>query len=188
MSLFGNLGLSLGDSLKGSFKAVNDGSFKNPVSGVTEAWKADTHALGEGVSGPPAPPPATTASDIYANLTRQQWQNYVSTFVPIENQLIQYATDKSLPGQAMAQAGADVDQAYASQAGQQARKLQGMGIALDPSEQAATTRLTGLSHALSNVQAQNTARDLTISNQQSILGNPAPTTASIAQQASGLGV
>lgn len=180
MSFLGNLG----SSLKGGFKAVNDGSFKNPISGITEG----AGSIKTAISGPPPPPPATTASDIYANLTREQWQNYVSTFVPIENQLIQYATDKSLPGQAMAQAGADVDQAYASQAGQQARKLQGMGIALDPSEQAATTRLTGLSHALSNVQAQNTARDLTISNQQSILGNPAPTTTSIAQQASGLGV
>lgn len=180
MSLFGNLG----DSLKGGFKAVNDGSFKNPFAGITEGLGSIKTAVG----GPPPPPAATTASDIYANLTRQQWENYVSTFVPIENQLIQYATDKSLPGQAMQEARTDVDSAYASQAGQQARKLQGLGIGLDPSQQAAATRATGLSHALASVQAQNTARDITISNQQSILGNPAPTTASIAQQASGLGV
>jgi hypothetical protein len=180
MSFLGNLG----DSITGGFKAVNDGSFKNPFKGITEG----VGSIKTGISGPPPPPPATTASDIYANLTREQWANYVNVFQPIENQLIQYATDKSLPGQAMQEARTDVDNAYSTQAGQQARKLQGMGIALDPSEQAATTRATGLSHALASVQAQNTARDLTIGNQQSILGNPAPTTSSIAQQAAGLGV
>jgi len=159
---------------------------ENGLLAAYNPYKAGKDVVKGATAGPA--PAASTASDIYANLTREQWQNYVSTFVPIENQLIQYATDKSLPGQAMQQAGADVDSAYSTQAGQQARKLQGMGIALNPSEQAATARLTGLSHALSNVQAQNTARDLTISNQQSILGNPAPTTTSIAQQASGLGV
>lgn len=175
---------NLGSSIKGGFDAVNTGSFKNPIGGITKGMGSIKTAI----SGPPPPPPSTSASDTYAALTRQQWENYVSTFVPIENQLIKYATDTTLPGQAMAQAHQDVSSAYDTQAGTQARKLAGMGIALNPSEQAASTRATGLSRALADVQGMNTARDLTISNQQSILGNPAPSTASIAQQASGLGV
>lgn len=140
---------------------------------------------------PPVATPSTanmSASDTYAALTQEQWQNYVQTFVPIENQLISYATDKTQPAQAMAAAHTDVSNAYGVQAGEQQRQLAGEGVTLSQPQQAAATRATGLSAALADVQGQNVARDLTIDRQQSILGNPTPTVSSIAQQASGLGV
>lgn len=132
-------------------------------------------------------PAGSSASDIYAAITQQQWQQYLSTFVPIENQLIQYATDPTQVTQSMDAARTDVQQAQATQAGSTQRELAGLGVTLNPAQQAASTRETGVSNALASVQAQNTARDLTIQRQQSILGNPAPTAAGIAQQAALLG-
>ena len=133
-------------------------------------------------------PSDSSASDTYAALTQQQWQNYVNTFVPIENQLISYATDKTQPAQAMAAAHTDVANAYGVQAGSQARQLAGEGVTLNPAQAQDTARQGALSASLADVQGQNVARDLTINRQQSILGNPAPSVSSIAQQASGLGV
>lgn len=157
-------------------------------NGLTAAYNplaATKAAVGSATS---KPTPDTSASDTYAALTQEQWQNYVNTFVPIENQLISYATDKTQPAQAMAAAHTDVDNAYGVQAGSQARMLAGEGVTLSAPQQTALTRDTGLSKSLADVQGQNVAHDLTISNQQSILGNPAPTTSQIATQASGLGV
>lgn len=116
----------------------------------------------------------TYASDTFAALTRDQWAQYVSTFVPIENKLIQYATDPNQPVQAMAGAHQDVDQAFTAQEGATQRRLHGLGVTLGGDEQAAATRATGLSHGLADVNAQNVARDLTVQRQQSILGSPVP--------------
>lgn len=119
--------------------------------------------------------PSTTASDTFAAVTRQQWSNYVNTFIPIENKLIQYATDPTVVSSAMSGASSDVHNAFdASQGGIQ-RRLAGLGTSLSPDEQAASTRSTGLEEGLADVQAQNTARDLTTQRQQSILGSPVPT-------------
>jgi hypothetical protein len=179
MSFLGNIG----DSLKGGFDAVNTGSFKNPFGGIS----GGIGSIKTGISGTPAKPD-TSASDTYAALTQEQWQNYVNTFVPIENQLINYATDKTQPAQAMAAAHQDVQGAYGVQAGTQARQLAGEGVTLNAPQAASAKRELGLSSALADVQGQNVARDLTINRQQSILGNPAPSASSIAQQAVGLGV
>jgi hypothetical protein len=131
--------------------------------------------------------PGANASDTYAALSRQQWQLYMQNFVPIENQLIDFATNKALPGQAMNQAITDVNQSYTAQQGAFQREMTGMGVQLTPQQQAARTREQGLSQALARVQGANTARDLTIANQQAVLGNPSPTTESIASQATQLG-
>jgi hypothetical protein len=124
---------------------------------------------------PTIPSTAPSAAASYAALTREQWRNYVSTFVPIENQLIQYATDRTRPQQAMQEASTDVNQSFDAQEGVLGRRLRGMGVSLTAEEQAAGTRSLGLNRALSDVQAQNMARDLTVQRQQSLLGNPAPT-------------
>ena len=52
----------------------------NGLTGVTNQYGVD---LGS----------KTYAGDTYAALTRDQWQQYVSTFVPLENQLIDFATN-----------------------------------------------------------------------------------------------
>lgn len=119
-------------------------------------------------------PVSTVASDTYAALTRDQWANYVSTFVPIENQLIAYATDPNKPLEAMAEAGRDVNSAYNAQQGATERRLKGLGVTLTPDEQMAQQRSFGLSKSLADVNAQNVAGTLTRDRQQSILGNPAP--------------
>lgn len=118
--------------------------------------------------------PSNTASQAFAALTRQQWLNYVNTFVPVENQLIQYATSPETVSNAMSQASENVQSAFQAQEGATARRLRGLGVSLSPEEQAAQTRSFGLSRALADVQAQNVAGDLTRQRQQSILGNPAP--------------
>lgn len=114
------------------------------------------------------------ASDTYAQLTRDRWADYVSTFVPIENQLIQYATDPNTVSNAMSTASQNVQGAYNAQQGAVARRLQGLNLQLDPDEQAAQARSSSLSRGLADVQAQNLAGDLTRQRQQQILGNPAP--------------
>lgn len=117
---------------------------------------------------------STYASDTYAALTRQQWADYVTTFVPIENQLIDYATDPATVGNAMAEASTDVNAAYDAQQGATQRRLRGLGVTLDADQQRAQQREFGLSKSLADVGAQNTAAALTRQRQSSILGNPAP--------------
>lgn len=119
--------------------------------------------------------PTGSADSLFALATRQQWSNYVNNFVPIENKLIQYATDPGVVTQAMQQASQNVNNAYTAQQASTQRRLQGMGVSLSPDEQAAYNRQFSLSKSLADVQAQNTARDLTTQRQQAIIGNPMPT-------------
>ncbi len=116
----------------------------------------------------------TYANDMFAAVTREQWANYVNTFVPIENKLIKYAMDPAVVSDAMADASTGVHQAFAAQEGSTQRRLQGMGVQLSPEEQAAQTRSSGIREGLADVQGQNTAHDLTTQRQQSILGSPVP--------------
>jgi hypothetical protein len=116
----------------------------------------------------------TYASDTYAAMTRQQWANYVSTFVPLENQLIKYATDPNVVSNAMSEASRDVNASFDAQEGTFNRRLRATGAALDNDQQAVRQRNTGLSRALADVNAQNVAGYTTRQRQQSILGNPAP--------------
>lgn len=116
----------------------------------------------------------TPVGDAFAALTREQWYDYVNTFVPIENKLIEYATSPTVVSDAMQTAGAEATAGFgAAQAGAQ-RRLKGMGVTLDADEQAVADKSFGLAKSLADVGAQNTARDVTRQRQQSILGNPAP--------------
>jgi hypothetical protein len=128
--------------------------------------------LGIGQSSPGA---STYASDTYAAITRQQWNDYLTQIgVPQENKLIQYATDPTVVSNAMSEAGSDVNDAFDRQAGANQRRLSGLGLSLNPEEQAVSDRTTKLARSAADVQAQNNARDQTIDRQQSIIGNPSP--------------
>lgn len=118
--------------------------------------------------------PSTVASDTFAALTKERWADYVKTFVPIENQLIDYATNPNTVSDAMSSASENVQGAYDAEQGAMGRRLKGLGLSLNADEQAASDRSSSLDRSLSDVQGQNMARDLTIQRQQSILGNPAP--------------
>lgn len=130
------------------------------------------------MAGGPAP---GSASATFAALTRDQWANYVQTFVPVENQLIKYATDTSLPGAEMAKASQNVQSAFGAQEGATQRALSGLGVTLSADEQAAQKRSFGLSKSLADVQAQNMTGDVVRARQQSLLGSPMPS--AIPQQA-----
>lgn len=116
----------------------------------------------------------TYAGDSYAAMTRDQWARYVEQFVPIENQLIQYATDPTVVSNAMAEASRDVTASFDAQQGATTRRLRGLGVALDTDQQQAQQRQFGLSKSLADVSAQNIAGNLTRQRQQQVLGNPAP--------------
>ena len=128
----------------------------------------------------PSSSPDTTASDTFAALTRQQWQDYITNFVPYENKLIQYATDPTVVSNNMSLASQNVNQAFDQQAGTTQRRLSGLGLTLDADEQKVADRSTSLARAAADVNAQNTVRDQTMARQQSILGNPAPTIGGLA--------
>jgi hypothetical protein len=119
-------------------------------------------------------PGSNYAQKTFAALTRDQWAEYVSTFVPIENQLIEYATNPQVAADAMTEASQDVNAAFDAREGTIDRRLKGLGVALSPEEQAAQKRSFGLARSLADVQAQNIAGQTTRQRQMSVLGNPAP--------------
>lgn len=133
---------------------TNQGGIANPYGGGN---------VGAGMS----------AEAALAAFTRQQWQDYVSQFIPIENELIDYAMDESLPGKNMARAVESVQKGFAAQPAITERRMRGLGIQLNPDEQASAKRDTALQKGLSEVQAANTARDLTVDRQRSLMGGPA---------------
>jgi hypothetical protein len=115
------------------------------------------------------------ASQTFAALTRQQWADYVQNYVPYENKLIEYATDPTVVSDAMAKASGDVNTAFDRVGDVNNMRLKGLGLTLNADEQHASERSLGLARAASDVQAQNSVRDLTRARQQAILGNPSPT-------------
>lgn len=149
-----------------AFGAGSSNLWWNPDA-LPQGWLQGKLKGDKGPSGP-------TASDLFAQATRQQWSDYVNTFVPIENKLIKYATDPTVVSSAMSDASKGVNDAFDAQQGATQRRLQSLGVSLSPDEQAAQTRSAGLTRSLADVQSQNTARDLTTQRQQSILGSPAP--------------
>lgn len=120
-----------------------------------------------------------SASDLFADLTRSQWNDYVREIVPYENKLIQFATDPTVVSSAMTEASKDATGAFDRQANATQENLRSLGLNLTADEQRAVTRSTGLSRSLADVQAQNSARDTTRSLQQSLLGNPIPSIGSM---------
>lgn len=115
-----------------------------------------------------------SAAQTYAALTRQQWADYVATYVPIENKMIEFATDITQPAKAMAAASENVSDAFAMQEGDFQRRLQGLGTTLTADEQAAQTRAAGLSKSLADVQAQNIAGTQTRELQYGLMGAAPP--------------
>lgn len=160
-------GFSLKDTFNLGAQALHD-----PTGGIYTGADATKRTLGKLRGG--GSHSSTYAADTFAALTRDQWATYVSTFVPLENQLIDYATDAARPDQAMAEASTRVNAAFDAQQGATDRRLRGLGVALDADEQAAQRKSYGLARSLADVGAQNLARDLTVRRQQSVLGNPAP--------------
>lgn len=123
-----------------------------------------------------APLPTRSADQEFADLTRDMWANYMRTTVPMENRLISYSNDPGVVSRAMAEASGDARQAFANRSAALQRGLRAQGLTLDADEQRVVDRTSSLAGSLADVNAQNTARDVTRARQQSILGNPSPST------------
>jgi hypothetical protein len=115
-----------------------------------------------------------TAARTFAALTRQQWDQYLSEFVPLENKMISYAMDPATVGNAVTQARFDVGQSFDQQQAIQQRRLRGLGLTLDEDEQRAADRSTGLARSLAEVNAANMTTRRVTDRQQSLMGSPAP--------------
>lgn len=114
------------------------------------------------------------ASRTFEALTRQQWDTYLSEFVPLENQMIEYAMSDATVDDAVMQARFDVGRAFDQQQGVQDRRLRGYGLQLNEDEQRAADRSTGLARSLADVNAANLTTQRVRDRQNSLLGNPAP--------------
>lgn len=141
-----------------------------PVYGLPQQPAQPTGLNAFGIN----PKSKTYASDSFAALTRDQWNTYLNTFVPLENQIIEYASSPGTVSNAVAEARQDVSQSFAQQQGIQQRQLRSLGITLTPEEQQAADRSSALSKSLADVNAGNQTATRVRDRQQSLLGNPAP--------------
>jgi hypothetical protein len=114
------------------------------------------------------------ASRTYEVMTREQWQTYLTQFVPIENQLIDYVMSPQTVQDAVTMARHNVARSFGLQQQAAERRMRGLGVELNEQEQQAMERRTGLAQALADVNAANQAVMRTEQRQRSILGNPAP--------------
>lgn len=112
------------------------------------------------------------AAATHAAFTKDQWQNYISQFVPIENELIDWAMDPATVTKSRERAVSGIGQQYDVAQGAAERRRRGLGITLTPDEKASADRYSNLQKSLGEVQASNTARDLTVDRQRAIMGSP----------------
>ena len=138
-----------------------------PAGGMPQAT-GGTVAGGGGFGG------FKSANQAYAALTRQQWDDYLSVWVPFENENIAYATDPATVDNAVKQARSDVAQSFDMQPGIQERRLRGLGVTLNGDEQRANTRAMGLAEALADVNAANVTQQRTRDRQRAVMGMPTP--------------
>lgn len=115
-----------------------------------------------------------SASDLFAEITRDQYADWARTWRPFEDKLIEYATDPTVVSGAMSDASTSVNSSFDRQATQTQSRLRGLGLTLNADEQKAADRSAGLARASADVDAQNRVRDQVKARQQSILGTPVP--------------
>jgi hypothetical protein len=132
--------------------------------------------MGAGGMGGQAPTrlPKNYAETTFAELTRQQWDDYLREYVPLENLMIDYATNPDTVTNAVAEARQDVAQSFQTQQGVNERRMRGLGVALGADEQRAVERSTNLAKSLADVSAVNLTTERVRDRQQSLMGNPAP--------------
>lgn len=96
------------------------------------------------------------ASDTLANISREQWDDYKSRFVPLENELIDAYNNPALRAERMADVTNRANDAATSAVGVAQRGLSRYGQTYEG--QAGLTRQADLSRATSVVDARNTNR------------------------------
>lgn len=142
--------------------------------GIPRAPAPTPYGNAPGTVAPSGRQPQGFAQQTFAALTRQQWDDYLRNYVPVENELIQYATDPNAVSDAVLNARTAVDQGFDAQAGIQQRRMRGLGITLAPDEQRAVDRSNSLARSLADVSAANLTTQRVQDRQQALLGAPVP--------------
>lgn len=107
-------------------------------------------------------------SDIYAGLLREQWDEYRRRYRPYEDELLGTVGNPMLLQQDIARSQDYVDSSFAGQAQSNERRLRGLGVTLDPQEQASYDKKLAVGKGLAEVDAGNktvrrsTDRDLSL--------------------------
>jgi hypothetical protein len=114
------------------------------------------------------------ASNILAQITRSQYADYLARFVPVENQLISYATDPTQPMQSALQAKGYVDSSFAANAGEMQRRFAAQGVRPTAAQSAAIQQQQQQQRGLAEVGAMNQAAQQTNNTQMQILGGATP--------------
>ena len=101
---------------------------------------------------------ANTADQTFAAITRQQYQDYLTNFMPQEDKLIGLIGNQEYQGGQVQNAEQSAADAYQSGIGTADRSLARYGVNMDPTERAAYERKKDLGATLSKVNAGNTIR------------------------------
>lgn len=99
------------------------------------------------------------ASKTRGAIARNEWDDYLARFAPVENKLLSLYDNPLLKQESIARAGQQVDSAFGRLPEQQDRYLRGLNVQLSPEEQAARERSNALSHSLAGVSARNSTID-----------------------------
>jgi hypothetical protein len=101
------------------------------------------------------------AARMNAEIAKEIWEQYKTTYLPMENQYVQDAQQYDTPEhreQAARAASADTEQAFANQKGANERSMTGMGIRPDDAKFAAVNARLQRDQAAQSAGAQNSAR------------------------------
>lgn len=110
--------------------------------------------LGLGLFGKDEPQ-STFAADTRAQLAREDYGDWLRTFAPIEDDLINQYDNPALRARAIAGSMTMANQGLASARESQARRLKGLGIVLTPEQQASQDRKFDIARGLAQVNAAN---------------------------------
>jgi hypothetical protein len=125
----------------------------NPFGGVTGSL-SPRHAIdrifGSGT-------PDNSASTELANIAASQWADYQSTFVPLENVLVQRASNPDYAGR-LASASKDVQSSFNAADKSATDRLHSYGLEMTPGQKQSYARSSNLDRGLADVEAQNSTR------------------------------
>lgn len=103
-------------------------------------------------------PQDTVVNDQMAALSREQYQDYIERFRPMEIEAIRENMDDSVITDAVGEARADANKAWDASSGVTDRALSDYGVTLDPDQMASRDRQTKQNRSASVADAQNTTR------------------------------
>lgn len=144
----------------------------NPYAGITEGLDPNSNDY---------------ASQIRARIARQQWQDYLQRFAPIEQELINSIGNKELLRKAIARGDENVERSFDSARGQFQRRLSRQGVGLSTDQAAASERSMGLSEAAAKVASRNRTRMNVRDREMQILGGTGGSVANMARSNMGGG-